>query len=103
MRYFRYAFMIVLFFLGLSFACLNAQSVKINYYLGEETFSLPFLLVSALLLGALLGFFVSLPALFRFHHENRKIRKQLQLLETEISNLRSLPILTKSVTIHHNV
>lgn len=95
MRYFRYAFIIVLVFFGISFACLNAQPVKINYYLGENVFSLPFLLALALLLGAVLGFLVSLPAIFRAHHENRKIRKQLQTLETEVSNLRSLPILTK--------
>lgn len=89
----RYLFITFLFILGISFACLNAEQVQVNYYFGERILSFPLLLACALLVGALLGFLVCLPLLIQTKAQNRLLRRRVNFAEEELANLRAIPIL----------
>ncbi|MEW5756861.1 MAG: LapA family protein [Pseudomonadota bacterium] len=76
---------------GLGFSLLNADKVVLNYYFGQAHLPLSIMLVSALVIGALLGVMVSLGAIFKARREMRRLRKELKLKEKEIIGLRALP------------
>jgi lipopolysaccharide assembly protein A len=88
MRYVRWFILLILALLVISFACLNAQSVTINYLLGEHTISIPLLLSLMLLIGALLGFLVSALSLLHLKSNLWSVQKQLKLAQEELAHLR---------------
>jgi len=78
--------------LGLSFALLNAEMVTVNYYVGQSSLPLSLLLVCTLGLGILLGLmFMGLKAL-SLHATIRRLRARARVAETEIENLRAIPL-----------
>lgn len=79
-------------FIGLSFAVLNAGNVEFKYYLGTLSMPLALLLVVTLLLGVLLGGIACVGFILNQRRENRRLRKRLSLIETELKNLREIPI-----------
>lgn len=79
-------------FIGLGFAVLNAGAVEFKYYLGSVTLPLALLLAITLLIGVLLGGLVGIGVALRQRHENSRLSKRMGLLETEIKNLREIPI-----------
>ncbi|HEY0720578.1 MAG TPA: lipopolysaccharide assembly protein LapA domain-containing protein [Gammaproteobacteria bacterium] len=79
-------------FLGLAFAVLNAETVEIKYYLGTISLPLALILAIALLIGALLGGLASIGYVLHQRRENSRLRKKLSLVETELKNLREIPI-----------
>lgn len=79
-------------FIGLAFAVLNAGTVELNYYLGTLSMPLALLLVIVLLIGALLGGAASVGFVLHQRRENRRLGKKLSLIETELKNLREIPI-----------
>lgn len=83
---------IIFGFIGLAFAVLNAGSVELKYYLGALTMPLALLLVIVLLIGVLLGGAVSVGFVLHQRRESRRLRKKLSLVETELKNLREIPI-----------
>ncbi|MHB1530215.1 MAG: LapA family protein [Acidiferrobacteraceae bacterium] len=94
MKRFFYLFLaIIVLFLGLSFAYMNARTVQLNYYLGVHWVSpLSLMLLAALSLGVLLGFIASLGMVVRLQHQLSQARKEIRQIEQEVINLRSLPI-----------
>jgi len=78
--------------LGLTFSVMNAEPVNLNYYFGSAAIPLALLLVSAVVLGAVLGVLASLGAIFRLKRDNARLRRDVRLAEKEVSNLRSLPL-----------
>jgi len=92
MRIFSYIFIIIIVFIGISFATLNANSVAFNYYLGTKQMPLSLLLVLFFGCGMFFGFLCALPYWFRLRRDKRKLKSRLKLIEKEIDNLRSLPI-----------
>ncbi|MBL4852182.1 MAG: LapA family protein [Gammaproteobacteria bacterium] len=92
MRILSLALLLIVLLLGLSFAVLNADSISINYYLGEQEIPLSVALVLALVLGALLGILASLSVILRQRTRISMLNRTVTMTEKEITNLRSLPI-----------
>lgn len=83
---------IIIGFLGLAFAVLNAGVVELKYYLGTISIPLALLLVLTLLFGVLLGVIASIGFLLKQRAETHRLRKKIDLVETELKNLRDIPI-----------
>lgn len=83
---------VVVAFLGLAFAVLNAGAVEVKYYLGTFSLPLALLLVITLLMGAILGGLASVGVALRQRRENGRLRKRMSLIEAEVKNLREMPI-----------
>lgn len=92
MRIITVFFSIIIVLLGLTFALLNSEPVLLHYYLGTIKVPLSMLLVSILVVGSLLGLLVGLVNILKLKLLNRKLRKQIELFEKEISKLRLLTI-----------
>ena len=60
MKLVSFVLIIVVVLLGLSFALLNAETVKINYFFGSQSMPLSFLMVITFGLGLLVGCFFGL-------------------------------------------
>ncbi|KAB7623656.1 lipopolysaccharide assembly LapA domain-containing protein [Alkalilimnicola sp. S0819] len=82
--------LVVLF--GLSFAIANAQSVTLEFYLGQWTLPLSLALVFALIIGALLGVLASLGLITRQRRELRRLRRNQSQSRKELDELRKLPL-----------
>lgn len=86
---------IIFFLIGLialSFALLNAEEVKINYYIGSTTAALSFVMVLSVAAGAVMGIIASLGLVLKLKREISKLHKVVKTTEKEITNLRSIPI-----------
>lgn len=77
---------------GITFACLNAQPILINYYVGVRTLPLSLLLIVTLILGCLLGVFAMFGRYFKQKTLTMRLQYRLKITEKELSNLRSLPL-----------
>ena len=78
--------------LGASFAYINSGTVTVHLWIRTVELSLPFALFSALLLGWLLGIASTVGVIMRQLREVRRLRRAAKLAETEINNLRCIPI-----------
>jgi lipopolysaccharide assembly protein A len=78
--------------LGASFAWLNAGAVRLDLWVGEYELGLPFVLFVVLLTGWVLGMLSMVGIIVRQVREIRRLRRNVKLAETEINNLRSIPI-----------
>lgn len=78
--------------LGLSFALMNAETVQINYYLGNFQAPLSLVVVIAIIVGACLGVLASTGIVLKQKRELARLRKSNKLAEQEVSNLRVLPL-----------
>ena len=90
----RFAIFLLLVFvvlLVMVFTVLNTASVEVDVYFYQTTVPVSVLIFLSLLVGALLGVFVSLGLSFQHRVEIRKLRKQLAQSEQELSNLRKIP------------
>jgi len=83
---------IVVLVAGIGFTALNAVPVTLDYFLGTLDTTLPWVLLFTLTAGFLLGSLVTAIAWLGARSETRRLRKQLRALETEVTNLRHLPI-----------
>lgn len=92
MKFFSILFMVLLILLGISFAILNSSSVSLNYYFGHTEISLSLLLVLTLGVGALLGFLLATPSIFRLKRAQAKLKSRIKQAELEVENLRAIPI-----------
>ncbi len=92
MRLIILMFYLFLILVGISFAALNATAVAVNLYF--TTLNLPISVFAILLLGIgiVIGFILSIFKYWRLKIVNSKIKKQLELTEREIKNLRTIPI-----------
>lgn len=85
-------FYLVLAVFGITFAALNASSIKINLYATTLAMPTVVLIGASILLGVFLGFFLFSYRYWHLKKENRKLKNQLELTEKEIKNLRSIPL-----------
>lgn len=94
MKLIKTIFILIIVALGISFAVLNAKSVPLNYYFDAKEISLALLLAITLACGALLGLFLSLPAMFRLKRSNRQMKSRLKSVEKDVEHLRlnSMPV-----------
>lgn len=91
-RLLSFLFLLLLVLIGLAFAVVNAKPVELNYFLGVREVPLAMTLVLTLAFGALLGIFFSLGMVIRLKRETLQLRRQVQLSEQEVANLRNIPI-----------
>ena len=87
-----FAILLLVTLLGLTFALMNADFVRLNYYFGEIRAPLSLVVVLAIALGAFLGVLASMGMIIGQKHEITKLRKLIKTTEKEVSNLRSLPM-----------
>ena len=92
MRIISFIFILLLIIIGISFACLNADTVSFNYYIGERKIALSLLLMGSLLIGVVVSLLGSIGPFVRLQLENRRLSKRLNICEQEIANLRAIPI-----------
>jgi putative membrane protein len=78
--------------LGLSFALMNAEDVKLSYYFGDVSAPLSLIVVGAIVIGAVLGILATLGMVLGQKRELAKLRRSVKIAEKEVSNLRALPL-----------
>ena len=81
-----------LMLLGLAFAVVNSKPVELNYFLATREVPLAMTLVLTLAFGAFIGLFFSLGMVIRLKRETLRLRRQMQIAEQEVANLRNIPI-----------
>ena len=94
MKLFLYLLLfIVLVAFGLTFSLKNSQLIELNYY-PDIVISSPLVVVLlvTLLLGVLIGVLVMSVSRFNRHRELKRAQKEINKLNQELQNLRSLPI-----------
>ena len=92
MRALTTVFFVIIILLGITFACLNATPVSINYYVATKKLPLSLLLSLTLALGTLIGFVIGLSMYWRVKCRSRRLKKRIRLIEKEIENIRALPL-----------
>lgn len=92
MRILSYLFTLFLILLGVTFACLNAEPVFVNFYIGTSKVPLSLLLVLALIFGVGMGLLASIIFYLKLKGKNKRLRQRLRLAEEEVSNLRAIPV-----------
>lgn len=92
MRVISYIVCLFIIILGITFACLNAEPVTINYYLGTDKQPLSLLLVLTFGIGALLGLLVGIVLCLKLKSENYRLSHRFKLAEKELANLRAMSL-----------
>jgi len=78
--------------LGASFAYLNFDPVTVNLWVRSYEIGLPWVVFLALALGWILGILSVAGIIIKQLARIRRLKRAVKLAETEISNLRSIPI-----------
>lgn len=78
--------------LGVIFTLQNPGKVTVDYYFSSIEVPLSLVISASLLLGAILGWVTAWARGLGKRHRCRQMQKKLLIAETEISNLRKLPI-----------
>mgnify|MGYP006283650093 CR=1 FL=1 len=91
-RLLGFLFFLVVVVLGLGFAVLNAEPVRLHFYFGTATAPLSMVVVLAVVVGALLGVLASLKMVLAARRRAGKLQHKVQLAEQELKNLREIPI-----------
>ena len=86
------AVIIITLIIGAVFSARNAKVIELDFILTIVETNLSLAIVIALILGAVLGVFTSLIWLVSSKREILKLKKQSEILNKELNNLRSLPI-----------
>jgi putative membrane protein len=92
MRALSYGICILILLLGLSFACLNADPVTINYYIGQSKIPLSLLLVMAFCGGVFLGLSMAIIKWIKLKRQNAQLCYRVKIAEQELANLRVMPL-----------
>jgi uncharacterized membrane protein YciS (DUF1049 family) len=85
--------LVLVFALGATLGFFNAQTVHFDYLFGAAEVHLVVLLVGAFIIAALLTLALCAIRLLGYTAEIRRLRRQLRDAETELKNLRNLPLL----------
>lgn len=92
MKYILFIFWALVIIIGVTFASLNSQMIKINYYAGEASMHLPILLMLALVCGVILGMIAMVPWVLKSKQTSRRLKHKVKQIEQEVNNLRAIPI-----------
>jgi len=92
MRYIRLAALLLFLLAAIILTWVNTTAVPLNYVIGEVEVPLPVALWAGIFIGAMLGLIAALGAYLRVRKENGRLRRAVKLAETEVNNLRNLPI-----------
>jgi putative membrane protein len=83
---------LIILFIGISFAVLNANDATINYYFGTAHLPLSILMVIALIVGVFIGLLSTIFMVIKAKAQQHTSHRQLQHAQQEITNLRKLPL-----------
>src|SRR5579863_8889213 len=83
---------VAVFLAGATLGYFNAAPVSFDYLFGSVQVRLVGLIVATFLLGALLMLVLCAVRMLGYTRELRKLRRQLRDAETELKNLRNLPL-----------
>lgn len=78
--------------LGISVGYFNAQPIRFNYLAGEIELPLIALIIGEFILAVLLTLALCAGRMMRLRADIRRLRKQLGNAETELKNLRNIPL-----------
>ena len=92
LRMLRMVLVVLALLVGMMFALMNHESVTVDLLFEQFQLPLVALLIINLLLGLVVGMLVYLPRQLALRLELDRTRKKLVTAETEIRNLRNLPI-----------
>lgn len=84
------ALLVVVF--GASFAYLNYELVEIDLWVRKYELGLPWVAFLSLVIGWVLGILSVSGIIIRQLREVRRLKRSVKLAETEVANLRSIPI-----------
>jgi lipopolysaccharide assembly protein A len=91
MRFIGYIIILILVLLGITFAVLNANSVPVNYYMGQKHMPLSLVVVISFGVGVILGvlvlFFKNTHLRIRNGNLARRVKKLEKKLETARADL----------------
>ncbi len=82
-------FFLVVMVVGLSFAVINVEPVRVNYYLGSAEMPLALLIVLSLAVGGVLGVLAMMGRIVGAKGEAVRLRRLLNGAEKELQQLRS--------------
>ena len=92
MRLIMMIFYVCLMLFGVTFAALNAGSIALNLYFKTITLPIAVLIISAFACGIIVGFMIFLGRYLGLRAKHYKVKHQLQVMEKEIKNLRTIPL-----------
>lgn len=81
-------FFLLVLLLGISFSSLNSDPVAVNYYIGSITLPLSVVVVSALAVGVIAAFVVSLTSMLAFRVRIANLRRNVRQRDQELTALR---------------
>jgi uncharacterized membrane protein YciS (DUF1049 family) len=84
--------LILVFVGGLAVGYSNAGPVSFNYLFGKTELSLVVLVLTVFAVAVLLTLLVCAGRILRLSADLRRLRRQLREAETELKNLRNIPI-----------
>ncbi len=84
-------FFLVVLVVGLGFAVINIDPVKVNYYLGSVEMPLALLIVLSIAVGGVLGVLATTGKIVGAKGECVRLRRMLNGAEKELEKLRSSP------------
>jgi lipopolysaccharide assembly protein A len=77
---------------GIVFACLNAQTVLVNFLVWKITFPLSMLIVTTFIFGCIIGWLASFIIILKQKSLNMRLQRKLASLEPKIELQRGSPI-----------
>lgn len=92
MRVISFFLLLLIIALGITFACLNAEPVVLNYYFGRSRPPLSWLLFIFFGTGGFLGLLVGAVMYLKVKKENLLLAHRVRLAEKEVENVRVLPL-----------
>jgi uncharacterized membrane protein YciS (DUF1049 family) len=90
--------LVVVFVLGATLGFSNGDTVTFHYLFGSVEVRLAVLVLAVFVVGALLTFLISALRMLGLHREIRRLRRQLRDAETELKNLRNLPLAASQIS-----
>jgi putative membrane protein len=92
MRIISSIILLLILLTGIAFACLNAEPVSVNYFVGHAKTALSWILFGAFGAGCLIGLFVGTIMCWSLKREKDRFLHRARLAEKEVENLRVLPL-----------
>lgn len=92
LRFFKLLLVLFVVLAAASFTLLNDQSVALNYYLGERSLPLAWVIFFSLVVGWLLGIASVTGWIVRLRWRLRDAERKAALADAEVRNLRRMPL-----------
>jgi len=92
MKFLYLALFVVFLVLGFVLSILNSAPISINYYYGWVELPLSFALLTAFILGAVIGISTKVWSNLVLKQRNSSLSRRAKISEKEVSNIRTSPL-----------